>query len=245
MDTHIIAEPRGPRPAKAARPKARLLLVDDNAEFLGLLRRYFEGQDYEVLTAKDGAEGLALARRRKPSVVILDVRMPRLDGMGLLRTLRRESQVPVIIVTGQHGDLDQVLGLDSGADDFVSKPVCAEALAARVEAVLRRAGAGGGREAVARLGRLSVDPGRREVSRDGLALNLTVKEFDLLKALIDARGRVLSRQGLLDAVWGIGADCGIRTRTVDQHVAGLRQKLGPEGRRILTVPRFGYRIAAD
>lgn len=239
MDTHIIAERR---PAKRGRPKARLLLVDDNKEFLGLLRRYFTGQGYEVLTAADGTEGLALARRRKPQVVILDVCMPRLDGMGMLRTLRQESQVPVIFLTGRHSDLDQVLGLQSGADDFVAKPVCAEALAARVEAVLRRAAGVEGGAAVASFGRLSVDPGRREVTLDGKALNLTVKEFDLLKALIGARGRVLSRDGLLDAVWGIGTDCDVRTRTVDQHVAALRQKLGAEGRRVVTVPRCGYRL---
>lgn len=242
MDMHIIAEPRARRTSRRGRPKARLLLVDDNKEFLRLLRRYFEGQGYEVLTAVDGTEGLELARRRKPQVVILDVCMPRLDGMEMLRTLRQESQVPVIFLTGRHSDLDQVLGLKSGADDFVAKPVCAEALAARVEVVLRRAAGAGGREAVASLGRLAVDPGRREVSLDGKPLTLTVKEFDLLKALIDARGRVLSRDGLLDAVWGIGEDCEVRTRTVDQHVAGLRQKLGPEGRRVLTVPRCGYRI---
>lgn len=242
MTTHTIAEPAPQSPGKPARPKARLALIDDNREFRGLLRRYLQSEGHEVHCAKDGEEGLALVRRVKPNLVIIDVMMPKLDGIGMLKALRQESQVPVIVLTGSHSEVGQVLGLKLGADDFVYKPVCAEALGARVEAVLRRAAASDGRASLTRLGRVLVDPERREVSLDGKPLRLTIKEFDLLKALIDARGKVLSRERLLNAVWGIGEDCEVRTRTVDQHVAGIRQKLGPEGARILTVPRFGYRI---
>ena len=241
---HVIAEPVSRTRLKPARAKALVLLVDDNKELSHLVKSHLEKEGYEVLCASDGEAGLAMARKHKPQLIILDVVMPKLDGMGFLKTLRQENQVPVLVLTGKHGDLNQVLGFKLGADDYVFKPFCAEVLTARVEAILRRASVPSGEKGLKRLGKVTVDPERREVRCDGSPIALTIKEFDLLKALIDARGKVLSREYLLSNVWGIGEDCEIRTRTVDQHV-GIRQKLGPEGGRIMTVPHFGYRIKLD
>ena len=183
-----------------------------------------------------------MARKRRPQLVILDYMMPKMDGMGFLKALRQESETPVLFLTGKHRDIDQILGFKLGADDYVCKPVCAEVLTARIEALLKRARGGSDDKGLKRLGKITVDPDRREVRLDGRTIKFTIKEFDVLKALIDARGKVLSREFLLSTVWQIGEDCEIRTRTVDQHIAGIRQKLGPEGERIMTVPHFGYRI---
>lgn len=237
-----LSEPKDKTPQKRSKPKARLLLVDDNQELSRVLTAHLHREGYDVATAKDGEGGLQAARKQKPDLIILDVVMPRMDGMELLKTLRQESQVPVLLLTGKPGDLNQVLGFKLGADDYVGKPFCVEALTERVGAILKRAAAQNPEKGAIKLGKIQMDPERREVAVDGNVIQLTIKEFDLLKALIDARGKVLSREVLLSSVWGIGEDVEIRTRTVDQHIAGIRQKLTSEGERILTVPHFGYRI---
>jgi two-component system alkaline phosphatase synthesis response regulator PhoP len=241
---HVLSEPVSRVAPKKAKPKADVLLVDDNKEFGLLVQGHLEAQGYRVLCANDGETGLDLARKHKPQLVILDYLMPKMDGMSFLKALRQESQIPVVFLTGTHSDVNQILGFKLGADDYLCKPIAAEVLTARIEAVLKRAGASSGaaEKGLRRLGRVSVDPERREVRLDGKPIELTIKEFDVLQALIDARGKVLSRDYLLATVWKIGEDCEIRTRTVDQHIAGIRQKLGPEGERIMTVPPFGYRI---
>jgi DNA-binding response OmpR family regulator len=241
----MITEPAARTQLKTAKPKANVLVVDDNKELSRLVKNHLEKEGYEVICAGDGEAGLTMARKHKPQIIILDVAMPKLDGMGFLKVLRQESQVPVLVLTGKHGDLNQVLGFKLGADDYVLKPFCAEVLMARVEAILKRTATPSAEKGLKRLGKVTVDPERREVRCDGKPIALTIKEFDLLKALIDARGKVLSRDYLLSNVWGIGEDCEIRTRTVDQHIAGIRQKLGAEGERIMTVPHFGYRIRLD
>jgi DNA-binding response OmpR family regulator len=136
----ILSEP-APRAAKKKRPKAQLLLVDDNKELSRIVKECLERENYQVAWARDGEEGLNLARKHKPELIILDIVMPKMDGMGFLKALRQESQVPVLVLTGKHGDMNQVLGFKLGADDFVFKPVCAEVLIARVEAILKRAAA--------------------------------------------------------------------------------------------------------
>jgi two-component system alkaline phosphatase synthesis response regulator PhoP len=243
----IISEPVPNAPARKPRAKARILVIDDNAELASIVSGHLQTEGYEVLCAKDGEAGLALARKRRPQLILLDLQMPKMDGLSFLKALRQESQVPVLVLSSKHSDLNQVLGFKLGADDCMGKPFAAEVLTARVEAILKRAAvpAKADDKSILRLGKMTVDPERREVQVEGRVVGLTIKEFDLLKALIDARGKVLSRDHLLSTVWAVGPDVEIRTRTVDQHIAGIRQKLGPEGERVMTVPHFGYRIKLD
>jgi two-component system, OmpR family, response regulator len=240
----MIAEPASRAIQKKARSKGQILLIDDNKDLSRIIKDHLIREGYDVQYAKDGQEGLILARKFKPQLIILDIVMPKMDGMEFIKALRQESQTPVLILSGKHGDLHQVLGFKLGADDFVYKPICAEVLTARVEAIMKRAGGPSDVQdkSLRRLGKMTMDPERRELRIGGDPVAVTIKEFDLLKALIDARGKVLSRDQLLNTVWGVGEDCDIRTRTVDQHIAGVRQKLGVEGERIMTVPHFGYRI---
>jgi DNA-binding response OmpR family regulator len=241
--TQSLAEPDAKkRIAAPRRAKARILLIDDDPRLGGILKIHLEKEGYAVFRAANGEEGLAVARKRGPDLVILDIMMPRMDGMDFLKTLRQESQTPVLVLSGKRGDVNVALGLRLGADDYVFKPFSAEVLSARVEAVLRRASPAADFNGLLKIGSVAVDPGRREVRVAGAPVDLTIKEFNVLMALIAARGKVLSRDHLLSAVWGIGEDCTIRTRTVDQHIAGIRQKLGSEGARILTVQRLGYRV---
>ena len=246
MRSHTAGVPAAPEAvgARRPRPKGRILLVDDNTGFSAMVAAHLEKAGYAAATAGDGVSGLAAVRRLKPDVVVLDIMMPEMDGLEVLKALRRESAVPVLFLTGRHGDMSQVLGFKLGADDYVTKPVCAEALSARIEAILRRRSAPAEADGpqVRQLGSAELDPERREVRVGGRPADLTNKEFDVLKALIDARGEVLSREELLNRVWGAGVDVELLARTVDQHIARIRAKLGPEGARVLTVPRFGYRL---
>jgi DNA-binding response OmpR family regulator len=170
--------------------------------------------------------------------------MPAIDGLEVCRRLRQDPatvSLPIVMLTAKGDEVDRVLGLEIGADDYIVKPFSPKELLARVRAVLRRSRPAPG-AAPMRLGALVIDLGTHTASVGGLALALTPKEFDLLRALVEARGRVLSREFLLDRVWGYAHASEIESRTVDVHVRRLRVKLGPEGRRILTVKSVGYRL---
>jgi DNA-binding response OmpR family regulator len=173
---------------------------------------------------------------------VLDIALPKMDGLELLGVLRRETEVPVIILSGKRGELDRILGLKLGADDYVVKPFSIGELQARIAARLRRPRAPRPKKKAA-VGGLDVDFERHEVRVSGKLVRLAPKEFTLLKLLIEADGKVLSRDRLLEAVWGHAAGLELDTRTVDQHVARLRGKLGALAKRIETVPNFGYKLA--
>ncbi len=217
-----------------------ILVVDDEPNIVDLLRLYLEREGFRVLAASDGASALAITEAEAPDLVVLDLMLPGIDGLEVCRRIRRTSDVPIVMLTARGDDLDIVVGLEVGADDYVAKPFHPRTLLARVRAVLRRSdGSSRGPRAYA-CGALTVDPRRREAIVSGRLLELRPREFDLLAALARQPGVVLTRDGLLEDVWG--TDFPGETRTVDVHVAELRRKLGPDGPAIETVRGVGYRL---
>jgi DNA-binding response OmpR family regulator len=223
---------------------SRVLIVEDEPDIRELVVHHLKREGYLVSAASSGEEALRQAHAVPPDLVILDLMMPVMDGLEVCRRLRQDpatAMLPIVMLTAKGDEVDRVVGLEIGADDYIVKPFSPKELLARVRAVLRRSGPAPG-AAPLTLGALIMDLGTHTVSVDGLALALTPKEFDLLRALVEARGRVLSREFLLDRVWGYASASEIESRTVDVHVRRLRVKLGPEGRRILTVKSVGYRL---
>ena len=222
----------------------QVLVVDDEPHIRTVLRGYLEAEGFAVAEAADGEAALDAVRRRPPDLVLLDVVLPGLDGLEALRQLRTFSDVYVILVTARAEEVDKLVGLGVGADDYVTKPFSPREVAARVKAVLRRDR--GGRDApatVLRFAGLSIDKDAREVQADGATVNLSALEFDLLAALADAPGRVFSRRQLLEGVWGY--DFYGDERVVDVHIRGLRARLGDDAaspRLIATVRGVGYKF---
>ena len=223
---------------------AKILLVEDEKALCRVIRYNLEKEGYRVVSAEDGEAGLAMARREKPDLVILDIMLPKLDGLQVCKAIRSASSVPILFLTAKKSEVDRVVGLKLGADDYVTKPFSVAELAARVEALLRRAGAGvaAAPSGMRRSGGLEVDVERHEVSVKGKPVSVTPREFTFLKLLLEADGRVLTRDVILETVWGIDRSVEIDTRTVDQHIARLRRKLGSEGGRIVTVINSGYKL---
>lgn len=225
----------------------KILLVEDDKDLSKLLRYNLEKDGYRVVTAADGESGLAVFRKERPDMVLLDIMVPKLDGFEFLKLVRQEAKTPVMILTARKNEMDRVLGLELGADDYVTKPFSVREVLARVKAILRRSGdrAAGPSEGMLRVGELELDTERYETKVKGKPITLTSKEFEFLKCLIQAAGRALSRDQLLEKIWGYDRSMEIDTRTIDQHIARLRDKLGPEAARILTVKNVGYRLKLD
>jgi DNA-binding response OmpR family regulator len=222
----------------------RVLVVDDEAPIVDLVRGYLEREGMDVISAADGPAALELIRERSPDVVVLDVMLPGLDGFEVLRRARSMTDAYVIMLTARAEEIDRIVGLSVGADDYLVKPFSPRELVARVRALLRRPRTGAVPDADAwEVSELSVDPRRRSVSLRGTAVQLTVIEFDLLATLIRDPGVVHTRQQLLDRVWGmdyIGDE-----HVVDVHLANLRRKLGDDASSptyIETVRGIGYRL---
>ena len=220
--------------------KETILVVDDERNIVELARMYLEAEGYRVVTAADGKEALAQVQATRPALVVLDLMLPELDGWEVCRRLRAESDLPIIMLTARSDDVDKIVGLELGADDYVTKPFNPRELVARVRAVLRRAAPTVKADRSLTLGQLTIDPASREVTIAGRPVRLRTKEFDLLYALARHRGIVLSRNQLLDLVWGY--DFYGETRTVDVHVAQLRRKLKGSGVEIETVRGVGYKL---
>ena len=219
-------------------------MVEDEPDIRDLVVFHLEREGFKTRTSKSGAEALKQVKISRPDLVILDLMIPELDGLEVCRRLRREPEtaaVPIIMLTAKGDEVDRIVGLETGADDYVVKPFSPKELIARVRALLRRAHPEGPLDLLS-VGSLTVDFGKYQVSLAGRPVALTPKEFELLKALIEAKGRVLSREFLLDRVWGYARAEEIESRTVDVHVRRLRAKLGREGGRILTVKQAGYRF---
>jgi two-component system alkaline phosphatase synthesis response regulator PhoP len=217
-----------------------ILVVDDERHIVDLLRLYLEKEGFAVIAAQDGEQGLALHARHDPDLVVLDLMLPKADGFEVCREMRRRGDTPILMLTARDDDIDAIVGLELGADDYVTKPFNPRALVARVKAILRRTDvtARGGRPI--EVGDLRIDPRRREAVVAGRRLELRAREFDLLTALARDPGVVLTRDALLEDVWG--TDFPGETRTIDVHVAEVRKKLGEDGPPIETVRGIGYRL---
>jgi DNA-binding response OmpR family regulator len=219
-----------------------ILVIDDEPELVKLLDYNLSKAGYLVLSAKDGEAGLAAARRHAPDAIILDIMMPGLDGWEVCKRLRQDpatASLPLLMLTAKGEEGDRVLGLELGADDYLTKPFGVRELVARVKALLRRLEAAASPEIV-KTGKLVIDSSRRTVQAGGKPVVLTATEFNLLKALAEKEGRVISREDLLSLARG--DDVAVMDRTVDVHVAALRKKLGKHGEMIETVRGVGYRL---
>src|SRR6266545_2298049 len=230
-------------PTTPAKPGASptILIADDEPSILQLNRVYLTKEGYTVHAARDGQEALDLARRVKPDLIVLDLMMPRIDGWEVCRELRKDAATPpIIMLTARDDHVDKVVGLEMGADDYVTKPFNPRELLARIKAILRRAGETSDPNAIVEVGDLRLDPARHELRVDGREVALRTQEFELLKALAQNASRVMTREQLLSAAWGyqyLG-----ESRTVDVHVAGLRQKLEGSAVQIQSVRGIGYKL---
>jgi DNA-binding response OmpR family regulator len=222
------------------RDVSTVLIVDDEKNIVQLTRMYLTKEGYTVEVAYDGKEALDKARQIKPSLIILDLMLPGLDGLEVCKQLRRESDVPIIMLTARTDDVDRIVGLELGADDYVCKPFNPRELVARVKAVLRRSRPTERVPEPIVLGNLRIDPARREVEINGKPVSLRAKEFDLLLTFARNEGLVLDRERLLNLVWGY--DYLGDSRTIDVHVTWLREKLNGSTCRIQTVWGVGYKL---
>ena len=220
-----------------------ILVVDDEKNIVQLARLYLGREGFRVEEAHDGKEALDKARALNPDLIVLDIMMPEMDGLSVCRELRKTSNVPVIILTARSDDVDKIVGLEIGADDYLTKPFNPRELVARVKAVLRRSQGHVEPESVLEVGDIRLDPLRREVTVAGGPVTLRAKEFELLQAFMRYQGHVLDRERLLSLVWG--QDFYGDTRTIDVHVAWLREKLSGAKARVQTVWGVGYKLVLD
>jgi two-component system alkaline phosphatase synthesis response regulator PhoP len=223
-----------------------VLIVDDEPRIAELARDYLEHAGFAVLTAADGPAALMTARTRKPDVIILDLGLPGMDGLDVARTLRRESSVPIVMLTARDDELDRVLGLEIGADDYVTKPFSPRELVARIRAILRRIDRQDEPGDRIETSGVSIDLARMRVEADGRTVDLTPTEFQLLVTLARQPGRIFTRSQLLDAIHGLAFES--YERAIDAHVKNLRRKLEPDPTRpryVLTVYGVGYRFCEE
>jgi two-component system, OmpR family, response regulator ResD len=225
-------------------PMTTILVVDDEPKITRLVRDYLESAGFAVISAGDGPEAVMRARTERPDLVVLDLGLPRLDGLDVTRRLRQDGDVPIIMLTARDDETDKLIGLELGADDYVTKPFSPRELAVRVRAVLRRSATAARRDERLVFGELEIDAGTREVTKRGEELRLTAREFDLLYFLASNRRRVFSREHLMERVWGYSS--ALDTGTVTVHIRRLREKIEDDP----SLPRFletvwgvGYRFA--
>ncbi|MGH2620787.1 MAG: response regulator transcription factor [Anaerolineales bacterium] len=219
----------------------RILVVDDEPNIVDLARMYLEKEGYRVESASDGAQALERIQSREPALIVLDLMLPELDGFEVCRRTRAKSDVPIIMLTARDEDVDKIVGLELGADDYLTKPFNPRELVARVKAILRRQDRSSRpNDKPLHVADLTLDPARREVTIDGEPIVLRAKEFDLLQAFAENKGIVLTREQLLNKVWGY--DFYGETRTVDVHVAHLRKRLKGSRVSIETLTGVGYKL---
>jgi DNA-binding response OmpR family regulator len=223
-----------------------VMIVDDEERLTALLKTYMEQEGYRAITARSGREALFLVRQEKPDLIVLDIMMPEMDGLEFMRQHRRERETPIILLTARVEDTDKVLGLELGADDYVTKPFSPRELTARVRAVLRRAGQSEPDAHQLRVANVTLDPAGHVVRVGSRLVDLTPSEFDLLAALMAAPGRAFSRLELLDRIQGTSYEG--YERTIDVHIKNLRAKLEPGSAKpyyIETVYGVGYRFRTE
>ncbi|MGD1995569.1 MAG: response regulator transcription factor [Anaerolineae bacterium] len=220
-----------------------ILVVDDEVEIVRLMRAYLEEAGFRVVTASDGEQALNVARQEKPDLVVLDILMPRMDGLEFTRRIRRERDLPIVMLTARAEETDRIVGLELGADDYVTKPFSPREVVARVRAVLRRAQTPPEPRQVLRVGPITLDRSAHTVTVSSTPVDLTPTEFDILLTLMTTPGRVFTRAEILEAVQGVAFES--YERTVDVHIKNLRHKLEADSAHpvfILTVRGVGYRL---
>jgi len=228
--------------------KEKILVVEDEQDIVKMLEYNLKKEGFRTLSVYDGEDALDSASREHPDLIVLDLMLPGIDGLEVCKTLKSESKtasIPIIMLTAKSQESDKIVGLELGADDYVTKPFSPRELIARIKAVLRRVKEKDKFPEVLKIGELKIDFSKIAVTVKDKPLELTAKEFELLKTLIKAKGRVLSRDYLLDTIWGFDHAVEIQTRTVDVHIRTLRKKLKSEAKRIITVKNYGYRFEAD
>jgi two-component system alkaline phosphatase synthesis response regulator PhoP len=222
----------------------KILVVDDELDIVKVVRAYLEQSGFRVITASDGEQALAVFRHEQPDLIVLDLNLPKLDGLGVCRAIRRDSSVPIIMLTARVEETDRLIGLEIGADDYIVKPFSPREVVARVRTVLRRSTVAPEPPSLIALGALTIDPRKHEVQLHNRSIDLTPSEFNILLAMASQPGRAFSRMELLDAAQGESYEG--YERSVDVHIKNLRQKLGDEPRDptyILTVYGVGYKFS--
>jgi len=230
---------------KEIKTKEKILIVDDEKDIVKMLSYNLKKEGYRTVEANDGEDALDLAGREHPDLILLDLMLPGIDGLEVCKQLKKEAKtsgIPIIMLTAKTQETDKIVGLELGADDYVSKPFSPKELIARIKAVLRRTREKEMPRDVFKLIGLEINFSKIEVCVGRKSVELTSKEFELLKTLIQAQGRVLSRDYLLDTIWGFDHAMDIQTRTVDVHIRTLRKKLKGAAKHIITVKNYGYRF---
>ena len=217
----------------------KILIADDDRNVHESLGIYLKSEGFETVDVYDGAAAVS-ALDGDISLCVMDIMMPIMNGIDACKEIRKNSQVPIIMLTAKGEEIDRILGLELGADDYITKPFSVRELIARVKALLRRAQAQNDEEGILRVGPLVIDTSNYEAFRNGEKLSLTLKEFELLKLLVISRGKVLTRDFLLDRIWGY--EFYGETRTVDVHIRHIRQKLGDDAHYIETIRGVGYKL---
>jgi phosphate regulon transcriptional regulator PhoB len=228
--------------------REKILIVEDEKDIVKMLEYNLKKEGFRVISASDGEDALDLAVREHPDILLLDLMLPGIDGLEVCRSLKKEnktSSIPVIMLTAKGQESDKVVGLELGADDYITKPFSPRELIARIKAVLRRAKEKENLPEVFQSGELKVDFAKISLSVKDKPVELTAKEFELLRTLLKAKGRVLSRDYLLDSIWGYDHAIEIQTRTVDVHIRTLRKKLKSAAKMIVTVKNYGYKFEAE
>ncbi|MFH0772149.1 MAG: response regulator [Candidatus Omnitrophota bacterium] len=223
--------------------KETILIVEDEKDIVKMLEYNLGKEGFKTLSTRDGETALELVGKEHPDLILLDLMLPGIDGLEVCKALKEEKRtasIPIIMLTAKSQESDKVIGLELGADDYITKPFSPRELIARIKAVLRRIKEKDKLPEVFKTGELTVDFSKIKATVKGKPAELTAKEFELLKALMKANGRVLSREHLLNTIWGLDRAVEIETRTVDVHIGSLRKKLKSEGKRIVTVKSYGY-----
>jgi two-component system alkaline phosphatase synthesis response regulator PhoP len=225
--------------------KETILIVEDEKDIVKMLEYNLKKEGFEILSVRNGEDAIESANKEHPDIVILDLMLPGIDGLEVCKSLKNNTKtatIPIIMLTAKSQESDKVVGLELGADDYMTKPFSPRELIARIKAILRRIKEHNKLPEVLKIGDLAIDFSKISVTIKGKPIELTAKEFELLNTLIKAKGRVLSRDYLLDTIWGFEHSMEIQTRTVDVHIRTLRKKLKSEAKHIITVKNYGYRF---
>lgn len=228
--------------------KEKILVVEDEKDIVKMLRYNLEKEGFKIIDARDAEDAIDAAVRQCPDLILLDLMLPGMDGLEVCKVLKKESKtasIPIIMLTAKSQESDKVVGLELGADDYITKPFSPRELIARIKAVLRRVTEKDKLPEIFQAGDLKIDFSKISVSVKNKPVELTSKEFELLKTLLKAKGRVLSRDYLLDTIWGFDHAMEIQTRTVDVHIRTLRKKIKSAAKYIITVKNYGYRFEIE